>query len=90
MAPHSSWSSSRLWSCAAASPIFIAPSAFPEACQEPSPSASAQPCSYVFALWAARNEQVLGLNALLFAAAVALAGAAVFGVTELLRRRALA
>ncbi|MGD0647186.1 MAG: APC family permease [Acidobacteriaceae bacterium] len=40
-----------------------------------------------FALWAARNEQVLGLNALLFAALVGIAGAAVYGVTELVRRR---
>jgi amino acid transporter len=39
-----------------------------------------------FALWAARNEQVLGLNALLFAASVGIAGAAVYGVTELVRR----
>ncbi|HSY35917.1 MAG TPA: APC family permease [Acidobacteriaceae bacterium] len=40
-----------------------------------------------FALWAARNEHVLGLNALLFAATVGLAGAAVYGVTKLVRRR---
>ena len=40
-----------------------------------------------FALWAARNEQVLGLNALLFAAAVGITGAIVYGVTELVRRR---
>jgi amino acid transporter len=40
-----------------------------------------------FALWAARNEQVLGLNALLFAATVGIAGAVVCGVTELARRR---
>jgi amino acid transporter len=40
-----------------------------------------------FALWAARNQQVLGLNALLFAATVGIAGAAVYGVTELVRRR---
>jgi amino acid transporter len=40
-----------------------------------------------FALWAVRNEQVLGLNALLFAATVGVAGAAVYGVTELVRRR---
>jgi hypothetical protein len=39
-----------------------------------------------FALWAARNESVLGLNALLFAAAVGIAGAAVYGLTELVRR----
>ncbi len=40
-----------------------------------------------FALWAARNEHVLGLNALLFAATVGIAGAAVYGLTELIRRR---
>jgi amino acid transporter len=40
-----------------------------------------------FALWAARNEHVLGLNALLFAAMVGIAGAVVYGVTELVRRR---
>ena len=40
-----------------------------------------------FALWAARNEQVLGLNALLFAAIVGVAGAAVYGITELVRHR---
>ena len=44
----------------------------------------------VFALWAARNEQVLGLNALLFAATVGIGGAAVYGVTELVRRRSQA
>ncbi len=41
-----------------------------------------------FALWAARNERVLGLNALLFAAIVGITGALVYGVTELIRRRA--
>ena len=41
----------------------------------------------VFALWAARNENVLGLNALLFAATVGIAGALVYGITELVRRR---
>jgi amino acid transporter len=39
-----------------------------------------------FALWAARDEHVLGLNALLFAATVALAGAVVYVLTELFRR----
>jgi amino acid transporter len=33
-----------------------------------------------FALWAARNERVLGLNALLFAALVGAAGAAVYAL----------
>jgi amino acid transporter len=42
----------------------------------------------VFALWAARNEQVLGLNALLFSAVVGIAGAAVYAVAELIRRYA--
>ena len=41
-----------------------------------------------FALWAARNEQVLGLNALLFSAVVGVAGAAVYAVAELFRRYA--
>ena len=41
-----------------------------------------------FALWAARNEQVLGLNALLFSAIVGIAGAAVYAVAELIRRYA--
>jgi amino acid transporter len=41
-----------------------------------------------FALWAARNEQVLGLNALLFAAIVGIAGAVVYAVAELIRRYA--
>jgi amino acid transporter len=41
-----------------------------------------------FALWAARNEQVLGLNALLFSAVVGIAGAAVYAVAELIRRYA--
>jgi amino acid transporter len=39
-----------------------------------------------FALWAARNEQVLGLNALLFSAIVGIAGAVVYAVAELIRR----
>jgi amino acid transporter len=39
-----------------------------------------------FALWAARDEHVLGLNALLFAATVALAGAIVYAIAELFRR----
>ena len=41
-----------------------------------------------FALWAARHERVLGLNALLFSAAVAVAGALVYGTAELIRQRA--
>ena len=41
-----------------------------------------------FALWAARNEQVLGLNALLFSAVVGIAGAVVYAVAELIRRYA--
>jgi amino acid transporter len=39
-----------------------------------------------FALWAARDEHVLGLNALLFAALVALTGALVYALSELFRR----
>jgi amino acid transporter len=38
-----------------------------------------------FAMYAARHEQVLGLNALLFAVLVGLSGAAVYGVTQLAR-----
>jgi amino acid transporter len=41
-----------------------------------------------FALWAARDEHVLGLNALLFAAIVGIAGAVVYAVAELIRRYA--
>jgi amino acid transporter len=41
-----------------------------------------------FALWTARNEQVLGLPALLFAALVGVAGALVYAVAEFARRRA--
>ena len=41
-----------------------------------------------FALWAARDEQVLGLNALLFAAMVAIAGAIMYTITEAVRRYA--
>jgi amino acid transporter len=41
-----------------------------------------------FALWAARNEQVAGLNALLFAAIVGIVGAGVYAVAELIRRYA--
>jgi amino acid transporter len=41
-----------------------------------------------FALWAARNERVLGLNALLFSALVGAAGAVVYAVAELIRKRA--
>jgi amino acid transporter len=36
-----------------------------------------------FAIWGARNERVLGLNALLFSTLVALTGAGVYGVTTL-------
>ena len=39
-----------------------------------------------FALWAARDEHVLGLNALLFAAIVGIAGAVVYAIAELIRR----
>jgi hypothetical protein len=39
-----------------------------------------------FALWAARDEHVLGLNALLFAAIVGIMGAVVYAVAELIRR----
>ncbi|MGA7156107.1 MAG: amino acid permease, partial [Acidobacteriaceae bacterium] len=41
----------------------------------------------VFALWAARNERVLGLNALLFSALVAVAGSIVYWAAKLLRTR---
>jgi amino acid transporter len=40
-----------------------------------------------FALWAARDERVLGMNALLFAATVGVAGAVVYAVAELIRKR---
>jgi amino acid transporter len=40
----------------------------------------------VFALWAARGEHVLGLNALLFAAIVGVTGAVVYVLAELVRR----
>jgi amino acid transporter len=40
-----------------------------------------------FALWNARNEVVLGLNALLFSALVAVAGALVYAITSLVHRR---
>jgi amino acid transporter len=43
-------------------------------------------CLIAFALWAARNEHVLGLNALLFAATVGIAGALIYSITELVRR----
>jgi amino acid transporter len=39
-----------------------------------------------YAIYAARGESVLGLNALLFALLVALAGAAVYGVIRVVRR----
>ena len=41
----------------------------------------------LFALYAARDERVLGINALLFSALVALAGVLVYFLTTLLRRR---
>jgi amino acid transporter len=41
-----------------------------------------------FALWAARDERVLGLNALLFSAAVGVSGALVYAVAESIRKRA--
>jgi amino acid transporter len=41
-----------------------------------------------FALWAARNEQVLGLNALLFSALVAVTGSAVYWTSKILSLRA--
>jgi amino acid transporter len=41
----------------------------------------------VFAMWAARHEQVLGINALLFAVVVALSGILVYAVTEFVRNR---
>lgn len=41
-----------------------------------------------FALWAARDERVLGLNALLFSAAVGVSGALVYAVAEFIRKRA--
>jgi len=41
----------------------------------------------VFAMWAARHEQVLGINALLFAVVVALSGALVYALTEFVRKR---
>ena len=44
-------------------------------------------CLIAFALWAARHESVLGLNALVFSVAVAVFGAAVYAVAELIRRR---
>jgi amino acid transporter len=40
-----------------------------------------------FAVWAARDERVLGLNALLFSVAVAIAGALVYATSDLLRKR---
>ena len=39
-----------------------------------------------FAMWAARGERVLGLNALLFAAVVGVSGAGTYGLTRLGRR----
>lgn len=39
----------------------------------------------VFALWYARDEKVLGMSALIFAAAVAILGALIYGFFELLR-----
>jgi amino acid transporter len=40
----------------------------------------------LFAIYAARNEQVIGVNALLFAASVGVLGALVYSVMRLLRR----
>jgi amino acid transporter len=40
-----------------------------------------------FALWAARHEHVLGLNALLFSTAVAVSGAVVYAAAEWMRKR---
>jgi amino acid transporter len=40
-----------------------------------------------FAIYAARHEQVLGLNALLFAVLVGVSGAAIYGLTMVVRRR---
>jgi amino acid transporter len=40
-----------------------------------------------FAMWAARDEHVLGLNALLFSVIVALSGALVYAATEFIRNR---
>ena len=39
-----------------------------------------------FAIWAARHERVLGLNALLFAALVGLSGAVLYAASAPLRR----
>ena len=44
-------------------------------------------CLIAFALWAARHEHVLGLNALLFSAVVALSGTVVYAVAEFIHRR---
>jgi len=41
-----------------------------------------------FAMWAARDEQVLGLNALLFAVLVGLCGALVYALSRVFRRSA--
>ena len=43
-------------------------------------------CLIAFALWAARDERVLGLNALLFSAAVAVSGAVIYAATEFIRK----
>ncbi len=40
-----------------------------------------------FAMWAARDERVLGLNALLFSVMVALSGAVVYAAAEFIRKR---
>ncbi|MGA8937630.1 MAG: APC family permease [Acidobacteriaceae bacterium] len=42
----------------------------------------------VFALWAARDERVLGVNALLFSALVGIVGAVVYWVADFIRKRA--
>jgi amino acid transporter len=40
-----------------------------------------------FAMWAARHERVLGINALLFSVVVAVSGALVYALTEFVRNR---
>lgn len=40
-----------------------------------------------FAMWAARDERVLGLNALLFSVMVALSGVLVYAAAEFIRKR---
>ncbi|MBW4038648.1 MAG: APC family permease [Acidobacteria bacterium] len=43
-----------------------------------------------FALWAARNERILGLNALVFSVSIAIVGALIYALTEYLRKPPLA